>query len=407
MNYTQNINFSRYFMILTVVIITIIATVISSFLLNHLKKDERLRMKVWAQSQKAISSNSTEDFFNLVILIGSSNKDIPIVVTDHNKQAILNKKGMPNLHYIQNITQEHLKNAQTLQTYLQSIKSQNPPIQLDLKGTKQYIYYGDSIVLNKIHYYPILIVILILSILMLLYFFLITSESDLQNKLWVGMAKETAHQIGTPLSSLVGWLEILRNESSQDALPYLDEMEKDISRLNIIANRFSKIGSLPKIKPQDIVHITQTVYNYLAPRTSRLINFTIDLPNTPIFVKINEELYGWTLENVVKNAIDAMRGKGNLHIKLYEKHNWIYIQVTDTGKGIPKNQFKKIFEPGYTSKKRGWGLGLSLAKRIIDKYHNGKISVVSSEIDKGSTFQIKLPCITSVNKQQYVNHQPE
>ncbi|MGC1630603.1 MAG: HAMP domain-containing sensor histidine kinase, partial [Gelidibacter sp.] len=205
------------------------------------------------------------------------------------------------------------------------------------------------------------------------------------------MAKETAHQIGTPLSSLIGWTEILRSEDVNPS--YLLEIEKDISRLQTITERFSKIGSIPTLKKADIVKETVDSYEYLKARSSNLINFEIEAPEHPIYVDLNTQLYSWTIENLVKNAIDSMKGKGGLKVTIFENEKDVKITVTDTGKGIPKSLFHKIFEPGFTSKKRGWGLGLSLAKRIVEDYHNGKIKVLHSEINKGTTMQISLKLI--------------
>lgn len=209
-----------------------------------------------------------------------------------------------------------------------------------------------------------------------------------QNKLWTGMAKETAHQIGTPLSSLLGWIAILRAENvSSD---YVDEIEKDVRRLNTIANRFSKIGSLPELKQHNIVTITKTAFDYLENRSSKQISFSFITEKDELFCNLNTELYGWVIENLIKNAIDAMQGKGKVAVTIAETSKSIKVFVSDTGKGIPKSQFTQIFNPGFTTKKRGWGLGLSLSKRIIEDYHNGKIHVLKSELGKGTTFEILL-----------------
>jgi signal transduction histidine kinase len=220
-------------------------------------------------------------------------------------------------------------------------------------------------------------------------FFYATSKESEKNKLWAGMAKETAHQIGTPLSSLVGWLEILRSEKTIDP-DYIVEIEKDIDRLQTITERFSKVGSQIKLERTDIVEATQNTYDYLKNRSSTLINFKIDLPEEPTFVMLNTPLYSWTIENLVKNAIDAMKGKGHLQIELVRSGAWVRILVKDDGKGIALSNFKTIFKPGYSTKTRGWGLGLSLAKRIIEGYHKGKIKVLFSEMGVGTTFEIKL-----------------
>src|SRR5690606_20752529 len=220
------------------------------------------------------------------------------------------------------------------------------------------------------------------------YLFYSSNKSAAQNKLWTGMAKETAHQIGTPLSSLIGWAELLKIEQVNPE--YIKEIEKDISRLQTITERFSKIGSVPTLEPCDIVAETQSTYDYLKTRSSNLINFSLHAPSTPVYVQLNAQLYSWTLENLVKNAIDAMRGKGDLTVIVEAKEKTVKIKVIDIGKGLAKREFNTIFEPGYTSKKRGWGLGLSLAKRIIEDFHKGKIKVKHSEIGKGTTMQITL-----------------
>jgi signal transduction histidine kinase len=224
------------------------------------------------------------------------------------------------------------------------------------------------------------------------FFFYRSTKIAEQNKLWTGMAKETAHQIGTPLSSLVGWTEILRSENVNP--DYIIEIEKDINRLQTITERFSKIGSMPTLEKLDIVNETLESYDYLKARSSDLIDFEISAPDQSIYVNLNKQLYSWTVENLVKNAIDAMKGKGQISISIFQEGKDVKINITDSGKGIPKTKFSKIFDPGYTSKKRGWGLGLSLAKRIIEDYHQGKIKVLHSEVGKGTTMQISLKLVS-------------
>ena len=232
------------------------------------------------------------------------------------------------------------------------------------------------------------LLLIILLFLGLIYFFYESSRTASQNKLWTAMAKETAHQIGTPLSSLIGWTELLKNENIK--AKYIEEISNDISRLETITDRFSKIGSVPQLLPTDLIKVTKTATDYLRSRTSALIQFEIELPKAPCRVLLNEELYSWTIENLVKNGIDAMRGKGLLKIVLHSNEHTIFMDISDSGKGISKAQFKTVFETGYTTKKRGWGLGLSLAKRIVEQYHKGKIKVLTSELGKGTTVQISL-----------------
>jgi len=257
---------------------------------------------------------------------------------------------------------------------------------------EQTLYYGTSPLLNNLKYYPLALLLIILLFSAVVYFFYRSSKVAEQNKLWTGMAKETAHQIGTPLSSLIGWTEILKTENVNP--DYIVEMEKDVDRLQTITERFSKIGSVPELKTADIVLETKNAITYLQSRTSKLIEFDIEIPEREIQVKLNEQLFGWTIENLVKNAIDAMKGKGRLSLQLTQRERLVFINISDTGKGIPKGQFNTIFNPGFTTKKRGWGLGLSLSRRIIEDYHNGKVKVLNSELNKGTTMQIALKTVS-------------
>ena len=252
----------------------------------------------------------------------------------------------------------------------------------------QLVYYGDSPLLNKLKYYPVALLLIIILFGAVVYNFYRATKMATQNKLWAGMAKETAHQIGTPLSSLIGWLEILKLDNVEEST--IVEIEKDISRLQTITDRFSKIGSEPVLEKRDIIEDTKNTVDYLQTRVSQQVIFTFKAPEHPIFVAINPALHSWTIENLVKNAIDAMKGKGSLAIAISELEDVVKIKITDSGKGIPKNQFSKVFEPGFTTKKRGWGLGLSLTKRIVQEYHKGRIKVAHSEIGKGTTMQMSF-----------------
>ena len=252
----------------------------------------------------------------------------------------------------------------------------------------QLVYYGNSPLLNKLKYYPVALLLIIILFGAVVYNFYRATKMATQNKLWAGMAKETAHQIGTPLSSLIGWLEILKLDNVEEST--IVEIEKDITRLQTITDRFSKIGSEPVLEKRNIIEDTKNTVDYLQTRVSQQVTFTFKAPENPIFVEINPALHSWTIENLIKNAIDAMKGKGHLTINISELEDIVKIKISDTGKGIPKNQFNKVFEPGFTTKKRGWGLGLSLTKRIVQEYHKGKIKVVQSEIGKGTTMQISF-----------------
>ncbi|WP_062056816.1 sensor histidine kinase [Aquimarina longa] len=388
MNFSDERNFSSYFIIIAVLVITGLVLWNTSLFIQRLKDDERTKIQIWAQSQKALNSEQSDDYLELSIIIGATNKSIPIIITDSKGDFVRDSLKKPDPSYFQNLSQSVVNNENKLRSYLKKIKSENEPIEIDLKGSVQYIYYGNSDILNKLKYYPMTIAIIIFLLIGVIYFFFTTSKASQQNKLWAGMAKETAHQIGTPLSSLVGWNEILKTENVNPE--YILEIDKDIERLKVITERFSKIGSIPNLEKVDIVEETRNAYTYLQSRSSKLINFSLNLPETPIHVSLNPQLYSWTIENLVKNAIDAMRGKGDLEVDLTDDSKRVFIGITDTGKGIPKGKFTKIFEPGYTSKSRGWGLGLSLSKRIIEEYHLGKIKVLRSDLGKGTTFQIIL-----------------
>ncbi|MBQ4819764.1 HAMP domain-containing sensor histidine kinase [Aquimarina sp. MMG016] len=388
MNLSDERNLASYFIIIAVLVITGLVLWNTSLFLQRLKEDEDIKMQTWAQSYKALNSLQEDDYLELSLIISGTNNTIPFIITDSKNSMIRDSLGNLDSDYFKNVPQSIIEDEEKAKAYLMEMNSENEPIVLDLKGTVQYINYGNSGILKKLKYYPIAIALIIFLLIGVIYFFFTTSKISQQNKLWAGMAKETAHQIGTPLSSLIGWNEILKTEQVNPE--YIAEIEKDISRLKVITERFSKIGSVPSLEKVDIVEETRSAYTYLQTRSSKLINFSLDLPDHPIMVSLNSQLFSWTIENLVKNAIDAMRGKGDLSIDLSEDSKRVFIRVKDTGKGIPKSKFAKIFEPGYTSKTRGWGLGLSLVRRIIEEYHLGKIKVLRSEIGKGTTFQITL-----------------
>ena len=350
---------------------------------QNFKAEERAKMRNWSFAQKEISKTQdlTSDVPELPFQIIASNKTTPMI-------SVASDGSMD----YRNIDEEKAKDSLYLIKLIERFKNENQPIEIRYQDkVLSTLYYGNSPLLNKLKYYPLALLLIIFLFAAVVYFFYRSTKNAEQNKLWTGMAKETAHQIGTPLSSLVGWTEILKSENVNPE--YIKEIEKDIDRLRTITDRFSKIGSAPTLEVLDIVEVTESSFDYLKSRSSKLINFEINCPDTQIMVKLNAQLFSWTIENLVKNAIDAMKGKGNLVLSLEETDKNVLINISDTGKGIPKNQFKKIFEPGYTTKSRGWGLGLSLSKRIIEDYHNGKIKVLDSELNKGTTLQISLKTV--------------
>lgn len=377
MKFYDNQNFSRWIIIIAsfFIVIMIIWNTYSFF--QIFKNDERIKMELLAEAQKTINNTDVDTDIGLPLKI-IQNTRTPIIITQND--SIINHN---------NIDENIVNDKEKMVAFLQDLKSQNQPVVMQYLPNKFWnIYYGDSSLLKKLKYYPIALLLIIFLFALLIYNFYRSTKMATQNKLWAGMAKETAHQIGTPLSSLIGWVEIMKANNVDKTT--VNEIEKDISRLQTITDRFSKIGSEPILKTLDIIDETKRSYQYLQSRFSKQIIFLFEAPTTPILVSINPELHSWTIENLVKNAIDAMKGKGELMINIVPEEDLVKIFVSDTGKGIPKNQFKKIFEPGFTTKKRGWGLGLSLTKRIVEEYHNGKIKVQTSEINKGTVIMISF-----------------
>jgi len=378
MSFSERRNTTRW------IIIFISFSIISLILWNTytffqiFKNEERIKMKLLANAQIALINADENTDLELPLQISSNNTSIPVILTMYDK--ILTTRNVP---------EEILSDEKKSMQFLRNLKSENEPIIFEYSpGKYQKLYYGNSALLNKLKYYPIALLLIFFLFGALIYNFYKSTKMATQNKLWAGMAKETAHQIGTPLSSLIGWVEILKTEEIDQSITF--EIQKDIERLQTITDRFSKIGSVPVVELHDIVEETLNSYEYLQSRFSKQVEFSYNAPNEPIMVMINPTLHSWTIENLVKNAIDAMKGKGTLNLQIEQDAHHVKINVKDSGTGIQKKQFKTIFEPGFTTKKRGWGLGLSLTKRIVVEYHGGKIKVLHSEIGKGTTFQVQL-----------------
>ena len=353
----------------------------TNLLFETLKNEERKKMKLWALAQEELIENSVVN--NLTFEVLQQTWINPMIQVDQNEKII----GYKNINWDEN-SQDSLE----LYNYLENIKSENQPILIRYKDSlsdiNQKLYYGDSILLKKLQYYPLALLLIIFLFGAVLYFVYKTSRISEQNRLWNSMAKETAHQIGTPLTSMIGWITLMKDQNKESEP--LNEIEKDLERLKVITDRFSKMGFLPKLKKSDIVSETKKTIEYLKKRSSDLVIFQTNISKNEILLPLNQQLYSWTLENLIKNGIDAIKGKGTIKVSLKEDLNWVIITISDSGQGIKKELYKKIFSPGYKKKKRGWGLGLSLAKRIISDYHKGKISVKKSVIGKGSTFEILL-----------------
>lgn len=379
--YSKTLFFKRFTILVSFLIVSLILWNTYTFF-QKFKKAERAKMEIHGEAIKELRTVSIEELnqniSELPLKIISRTKDIPFILVDADGSI----KGSNNLDTIKEKDPEYLRKQ------LAIMKSQNQPILVEYLGKTDYIYYRDSNLLDKLTYYPLAFLLILVLFLAVIYLFYSSNKAAETNKLWTGMAKETAHQIGTPLSSLLGWIAILKIQKVDET--YINEIEKDVQRLNAIANRFSKIGSVPELKKENIVLITKQAFDYLESRSSKQISFSFSSSDEDIQTKLNAELFGWVIENLIKNAIDAMLKKGELTLSIESFGKKVKINISDTGKGMPKKMFKQIFKPGFTTKKRGWGLGLSLSKRIVEDYHNGKILVKKSEIDKGTTFQILL-----------------
>ena len=355
----------------------------TNVLFQILKEEERIKMELWATAQQELIENS------------DLSRDYGILAFD-----VLQKIGVTpmikvntwgHIKDFKNIDWDVQRDPDSLKLYnlLSKLKLENAPIAIRYKDVvNQTLYYGDSELLKKLQYYPLALLLIMALFAAVLFFFFQTSKASEQNRLWAGMAKETAHQIGTPLSSLMGWITLLKEQNIAPAS--VDEMEKDVDRLTVITERFSKVGSLPELHNHDVAQATEEAILYLKKRSSQLILWTWDVPLYEIRIPINLPLYSWTLENLIKNGIDAMKGQGSLTIELVERKTEVVVHVSDTGQGIAPKNVKRIFNPGFTTKQRGWGLGLSLVRRIIVDYHQGSVAVLKTEMGKGTTFEIRL-----------------
>ena len=379
MNLLNNTHILKRIAILISLIIVSLILWNTYIFFQQFKTEQRIKMEILGIAQKELANADLNADITLQDKIITTNKNIPLI--------LVNTDG--NIESFQNLDADKSQDPLYIQRQLEKMKSENRPIEISYKGTnKQFIYYRNSDLLNRLTYYPIALILILFLFLSVIYLFYSSNKASETNKLWTGMAKETAHQIGTPLSSLLGWIAILKMEKVNDS--YVSEIEKDVARLNTIANRFSKIGSKPELKEENIVRVTKLAFDYLASRSSKQIRFSFGASKEQIPVLLNTELFGWVIENLIKNAIDAMQREGILTVQIENNAKKVKITVSDTGKGMPKKLFKQIFNPGFTTKKRGWGLGLSLSKRIVKDYHKGKIMVRKSEIGKGTTFEVVL-----------------
>ena len=369
----------KFVFIFTAILIAIASLVVSDMLIKDLAQEERQKMEVWAEATRLTARKNTAVDLSLVLKILEGNTTIPVVLCN-DKDSIMFVK---NINFPENNDVEEFKKAK-----VKELKSKNT-IVIDMEdGTFQYVYYDDSIILKRLLIYPYAQLTVVFVFIVIAFLALASTKKAEQNKVWVGLSKETAHQLGTPISSLIAWVEYLRTKDIDPSL--LNEMEKDVKRLETIAERFSKIGSNPDPVPVDINNSIRSALSYMSTRISAKVKIYTHLTDGAVPVLMNDSLFAWVIENLTKNAVDAMEGQGEITFQVEERDKVVRIDVTDTGKGIAKSKFKTVFNPGYTTKKRGWGLGLSLVKRIIESYHGGKIFVKNSEVGKGTTFRIEL-----------------
>jgi signal transduction histidine kinase len=354
----------------------------SNFLSKKIEVEEREKISQWVEANKFIATAPQNVDLTLASEIQQKNTDIPIIWTNENDSIIDSR----------NIDTTEIKASKNfLKEKLEEFKSAHPPIILEL-NKDPYVadkyYYGDSKLLKQVRYYPIIQLLIVALFIFITFYSISVRNKSTQNQVWAGMAKETAHQLGTPISSLQGWVEMLKEQNENPVIS--SEMEKDVNRLKLISDRFGKIGSAPKLEEHDVIEQVEKMMAYIKRRSTEKVNFILEKPEGKMMANISEPLFDWVIENLLKNALDAINGHGTIKIKIKNLRGHIVVDVTDSGRGISKQNLRKVFKPGFTTKKRGWGLGLSLAKRIIEKYHDGQLFVKSSEAGKGTTFRIVL-----------------
>lgn len=370
----------KFILIVIAVLLGVASLVFSNHLVRDLSREESTRMEIWTEAMRTFNNADEGTDLSLVLTVIRGNSNIPVIVLD-------NRGGIESYSNIR------IHGTDTLGYLMQRVVAMREAehiIRMDMNEPGEYydVCYDDSLMLKRLEVYPYVQFGVFVVFLAVALFALLSMKRSEQNRVWVGLSKETAHQLGTPISSLMAWSEILQSNYPDDTL--IPEMSKDVHRLEIIAERFSKIGSLPETTPEDLGEALQRVVSYIERRSSEHVTITLRQPERPIMVRICSPLFEWVIENLCKNAIDAMNGEGHIGIYVTQANDRVYIDVEDTGKGIQKSHFGSVFSPGFTTKKRGWGLGLSLAKRIIESYHKGRIYVKHSELNKGTTFRIEL-----------------
>lgn len=383
MQWTDRIRQVKIMLVIAAVVIAVASLIVSHYLVRDLAIEEKSKMEVWAEAMRTLSQQDENTDLTLVLKVIEENNTIPVVVVD----------GSGTVQTFRNVRLKAENYADSLSqaaVLAHRMSNEGRYIRIQLDDTQEYIdvCYDESVMIKRLNLYPYVQLGVVMIFVIVAIFALMTSKKAEQNKVWVGLSKETAHQLGTPISSLMAWTEILKETYPEDSL--IPEMDKDVKRLQLIAERFSKIGSLPEPVPTSLNEVMSHVVEYMDRRTSQKVKMITHFPAQDIIVKVNASLFEWVIENLCKNAVDAMEGSGTITLDMQEQGDSVSIEVSDTGKGIKKRDIGNVFKPGFTTKKRGWGLGLSLAKRIVEEYHKGKIYVKSSEVGKGTTFRIEL-----------------
>lgn len=385
MQWTDRIRQVKIILVLAAIVIAVTSLIISNIFVKDLAKEERNKMEIWADAMRSFNMADETTDLGLVLKVMNDNNTIPVIVLDNKGLVQIcrnvdvgNRSEKDSVAYVSHLGKRLYDAGRFIR------------ISMDDVNKKAYVdvCYDDSTILKRLAYYPYVQLGVVLIFVVVAIFALLTSKKAEQNKVWVGLSKETAHQLGTPISSLMAWIEILKENYPDDDL--IPEMDKDVKRLQLIADRFSKIGSLPEPVPSSLSDVVDHVIDYLDRRTSSKVLMTKKLPQNDIIVNLNASLFEWVIENLCKNAVDAMEGEGHITIEVLDLPGKAVIEVTDDGKGIRKKDISSVFKPGFTTKKRGWGLGLSLAKRIVEEYHHGRIFVKRSEVGVGTTFRIEI-----------------
>ena len=377
----------KYVFIIVAILIALVSLAVSNRLIKKLAQEERARMEIWTEAYRVLSTEDTDQNLMVILRIIEGNTSIPVILCNDQGEILSHR----------NISVPSEGDSLFLQRKVREFRARHTPIVVEIgENARQYLYYDDSILLKRLLIYPYVQLSVVFVFILIAFLALASTKRAEQNKVWVGLTKETAHQLGTPISSLIAWVEYLKTKDVEAT--YLNEMEKDVKRLEVIADRFSKVGSVPTLKQLDVNEAVRASCNYMSTRVSAKVRIAYEPAPEPLYVQMNESLFSWVIENLAKNAVDAMEGRGVITVSTGRRKRRIWVDVTDTGKGIPKSRFKTVFTPGYTTKTRGWGLGLSLVRRIVETSPGGRIYVRSSEPGRGTTFRIEMAAAVTANR---------